>query len=91
MIHSVPEARRGCRLIEEYVGPGAFPEALNSSESDLRVRLQRDPADFLAAFSLVRLLGSEQRWSDAAECAWKPVQLANCPRFPAISLRSSFC
>jgi hypothetical protein len=70
-----------CRLIEAYFAPKALPEPLNASESDLRTRVERDPSDFLAAFSLVRLLGSEQRWSDAVASVQSTVQLADCPPY----------
>jgi O-Antigen ligase len=70
-----------CRLMEAYFAPKALPEPLNESESDLRTRVERDPSDFLAAFSLVQLLGSEQRWSDAAASIQMTVQLADCPGY----------
>jgi hypothetical protein len=70
-----------CRLIEAYFAPKAFPEPLNESESDLRTRVERNSSDFLAAFSLVRLLGSEQRWSDAVASVQRTVQLADCPPY----------
>jgi hypothetical protein len=70
-----------CSLIEAYFAPKALPEPLNESESDLRTRVERDPSDFLAAFSLVRLLGSEQHWSEAAASIQSTVQLSDCPRY----------
>jgi hypothetical protein len=69
------------RLIEVYFAPRVLPEPLNASEGDLRTRVDRDPSDFLAVFSLVRLLGSQQRWSDAAASMQRTVQLADCPRY----------
>ncbi|MBV9275920.1 MAG: O-antigen ligase family protein, partial [Verrucomicrobia bacterium] len=72
---------QACRLIQSYLAPKALPQPLNASESDLRTRMERDPSDFLTAFSLVRLLGSEQRWSDAAASVQSTVQLAACPRY----------
>ena len=69
------------RLMERYFAPKALPEPLDAPEGDLRIRVDRDPSDFLAAFSLARLLGSQQRWSESAASIERTVQLADCPRY----------